>query len=160
MVQKLTSPIKTKYISRSAHLPSRLAQRWARRYFLEPVCPGSKDIAVRLAGSQPKPPAPITSYQRQLVITEPAATTTVRRRDELTGSQGAGSHGAREYNSSKTFLSCIIINYTTRAYNCLSDLSHTYASTLYYSLSTACAAAFIRRGWPTGSQPSSGDQMY
>jgi len=24
-------------LSRSAHLPSRLAQRWARRYFLEPV---------------------------------------------------------------------------------------------------------------------------
>jgi len=46
----------------------------------------------------------------------------------LTGSRGAGSHGAREDDSLKTFLSCIIINYTTIAYSTsyLTDLSHTH----------------------------------
>jgi len=39
-------------LSRSAHLPSRLAQRWARRYFLEPVWLGSKDFGVRCQSSR------------------------------------------------------------------------------------------------------------
>jgi len=77
--------------SRSAHLPSRLAHRWARRCLLEPVWPGSKDYGVRWVGSQPKPPLSITSYQRQLVLAS------------FTGSRGTGSHGTREDDSSKTF---------------------------------------------------------
>ena len=48
---------------------------------------------------------------REPAPTEPADTTTVRRYD--VSSQGASCHGAREDDSSKTFLSYIIINYST-----------------------------------------------
>jgi len=60
---------------------------------------------------------------------EPADTTTVRRRDKLTASQGAGSHGAREDDSSKTFYH--VLSLTIALADCLISVAHMHL--LYYT---------------------------